>query len=206
MDAWLAYITKEYIAGDTLKYIKFSFRAEITPITELEKAASLHCLFILIKRFYHGDEDKALSRLIFSLNLVGHKRFGKKAVRKLQTEYNVGTPAEYDLKAEPRKVQLYQCLTEIACRLSDYREDRLRRYYAEKVFDGINRNSPALESILSLLKFLVQNNRITEEDQMELANALSIVGADQCVRFVIKYRKRNQGLSTDEYCALIPGI
>ena len=154
---------------------------------------------------YHGDESEALSRFIFSLDLVGHKKFGKKAVRNLCTEYKVSPPVAYDLKKEPRVVQLYQCLTEVACRLSDYREERLRRYYAEKVFNGINRESPALKSILPLLSFLVENNRITEEDQMELAAGLAIVGADQCVKFIINYRKHNPGLSTDDYYALIPG-
>lgn len=157
------------------------------------------------EELYDGDEEKTLSRLIFSLNLCGHKSYGKRAVRLAETEYKIETPPVFDLKKESLLVQLYQCLTEIACRLSDVRETRLKQYVADTVFNGINHRSRDVDSILSLFGLLIHEKKITEDDQMTLARAFAVIGAHECFKFLMKYRKNND-LSTAEYYAKNPGI
>ena len=174
--------------------MRFSFRAEI-PLALLERASCLLELFLLIKDYYNGDETAALSRLVYTLNLMGHKRFGRKAVREMR-KYNLSEPPEHDPSGDPRKAQLYQCLAEIGRRLTDHEEYQIRRFCARAL--GLNLRAQSLISMVALMALLVQEQKITEENQIDLAYALTTIGADRCIDCVIAYRKRND-LPTQAY-------
>ena len=183
-------MANDYVAQDTLKMVKFSFRGEIAK-KKLEELDSLYSLFLVVREdLYQGDESKALSRIIYSLDLVGHRRYGKRSVRDLK-EFEIEQPKAYDPSKDSKEVQLFQVLAEVASRLKPRHADRLREYYAEKLLDGINPEGPSTSSLLSLFARLVQEKRITGDDQKQFVRALSVVGADYCFIFLKEYRLRN---------------
>ncbi len=194
LNGWLQYVDVQYLSHNTLEIIKFSFRAEISKV-ELERADCLLELFYLIKNLYNGNETAALSRLVYTLNLVGHQRFGCKSVRKLE-KYGFSKPPDHNPIWDTRGAQLFQCLAKIACHLSDDEEYRIRCYWARVL--GINKESLSMETILAVLSMIVERRKITEEDQLELANGLNSIGAYKCIKYLIEYRKRNK-LSVKEY-------
>ena len=143
--------------------------------------------------------------MIFSLNLVGHKRYGRRAVEHL-SKYNVSSPEKYDRMKESLIIQLHQCLTEIASRIKQKQEHALRVYCAKHLLNGVNPNGPATKSILSLFGSLVKEKKITGDDQIEFAQALACARIYDCFKYLINYRKRN-GLPTAAYQVLIdPGM
>ncbi len=194
LNAWLQFVYVEYLSRNTLELMKFSFRAEI-PKPNLEKAHCLLELFYLIKDIYNGNETAALSRLVYTLNLMGHQRFGSKSVRKLE-EYGLSKPPEHKPIWDTRGAQLFQCLAKIARHLSDDEEYRIRRYWARTL--GTNIKSLSMGTIIAVLSQFVEKRTITEEDQLELANGLNTVGAYKCIKYLIEYRKRNK-LPVKEY-------
>lgn len=171
--------------------VKFSFSGEI-PKTKLEKADSFHSLFLLVRDdLYKGDEGKALSRIVYSLDVVGHRRYGKKSVRDLE-KFGIVQPEKYNPSTDSKEVQLYQCLAEIASRIKPTHADRLRRYYADIILDGINPDSPSTSSLLLLFARLMHERRITGDDQKDFVRALSLVGVEYCFKFLKEFRVRNK--------------
>ena len=194
LNGWLQYVDVQYLSHNTLDIIKFSFRAEISKV-ELERADCLLELFYLIKDIYNGNETAALSRLVYTLNLMGHQRFGYKSVRELE-KYGFSKPPKHNPLWDTRGAQLFQCLAKIACRLSDDEEFRVRCYWARVL--RINKDSPSMKTILAVLSMIVERRKITEENQLELANSLNGIAAYKCINYLIEYREKNN-LSVEEY-------
>ena len=98
--------------------MKLSMRSELSQ-DERDKAkhpSDLICKSL--RKHYHSPEE-IVSRIHYSLEILGHRRYGYRAVNKMKEYVQEVTP--FDIKSLPREIEwrefaLHQCLA-IVCRL-----------------------------------------------------------------------------------------
>ena len=158
--------------------------------TELETAHTPSDIYNLL--FEKHSLEVSLSRFIYALEKLGHRRYGFRAVRKSR-ELSIEKPSPYVPVGDREKVQkfnFYQCLVEICVHLDHkkyYR--RLSAYCASLLLDGANPYN--METPCQLLIQLLHRDIINKDDQNKLVDALGIIGADRCIDDIYKYRHMN---------------
>ena len=156
-------------------------------------------MFDLVRRYrYKGNIKEALSRIAFLLDYVGgHRRYGKRSTALLQDSVlGRDKPEKYREILEPKIVQLHHCLAAIASRLTLGHEERIQNLLAGKY--EINPQSEVLKSLLSMFRYLIHQQVVTEDDQREIVEVLFNVGAKHLLHYLKNYRIRNH-LSLDDY-------
>ena len=206
---WLVEVQQKYIAGDTLEYLIFTFKGdEPSIVNELETVKSLPELYNLVRdRLYNGDRERALSRIVYTLDLAGHRRFGKRATGLLaNTEFNV-TISEYDPREASMLVQWYQCLMQIGIRLSIDEEEALRTHLTAELLPGTNPH--AKDDLRDLFLYLVQTQRLAPDREstrhvQTMVSCLGKANADHFKKFVKEYCHRN--LPSSLFSHIFPGM
>ncbi len=169
-----------------MNFVKLSFRGDQPSIVRnLEPKQRLSEVYQVVKEYVYGNnEEKALGRIIYSLDLIGHRNFGKRAVLLRKEKYSDLSFEEYHPGEDTKIVQLYQCLAQIAARLSVQEEKKIRSHFAN--FLEVNPNARFSEDISSLFQSLVQLSKlITVDNQLELARALKVAEADRYFVYLI---------------------
>jgi hypothetical protein len=188
---WAQEVDK-HIEKSSMEILKLGLRTELTQADmETEKYPS--GLYHKLKRRYHNSEV-LLSRFIYALERLGHRRHGLRAVRKLH-EFGIRKPKQFnpaDEITDPAKVRLfnfYQCLVEI-CRdleLSHYK--RLLTYSTKTFLGGVNPR--LIKTPCELFTKLLEQKIISEDDQTCLVVGLEVIGATQCIDHIHNYRHQN---------------
>lgn len=156
--SWVSCVSRKFVAEDTLELLKFCFEGDINqgvPKQSIEDVKSFEDLFSLVKNHrYHGNTEKALSRIIFLLDTVnGHRKYGKRSTALLK-KFHIEKPDKYKIASEPKLVQLHYYLAAIAVRLTPDHEESIRNCFARKL--KVNPKIHALENFQSLFRHLLQ--------------------------------------------------
>ena len=212
---WLVEVQHKYIAGDTLEYLKFAFKGDKPSIVrELEDVKSLPELYYLVRdHLYDGDRERALCRIVYTLDLVGHRRFGKRATRLLaNSEFNVtisdksALVSEYDPREASMLVQWYQCLMQIGIRLNIDEEEALRTHLTAELLPGTNPHAKG--DLRDLFSYLVQTERLAPDHEstrhvQTMVSCLEKAKADHCKKFLKEYCRLN--LPASLFSHIFPG-
>ena len=157
--------------------------------TALDRAQTAAEIYILLTSKH--SIEVSLSRLIYALEKLGHRRHGFRAVRKSR-DFSIEKPSPHVPDGDQEKVQkfyFYQCLVEICVHLDKKYHRRLSAYCASILLDGISPYN--METPCQVLIRLLHRAIINKDDQNKLVDALGIIGADRCIDDIYKYRHMN---------------
>lgn len=161
---------------------------------DLDKATRPSNLYnALVKRRLANewDQEVLLARFVYALEKLGHRRYGFRAVRKIEN-FGIKRPAEYCPVGEQAKVKefhFFQCLVEICVHLDVKHYRPLYKYSAKMHFNGTN--PKLITAPAHLLTLLLYEGVITIDKQEHLVEALEIIGADKCIENIHRYRHMN---------------
>ena len=181
-----------HIEESSTEIMKLGLRAELNQ-AERETAHVPSDLYHLLRKKYTNSEV-LLSRFIYALEKLGHRRHGFRAVRKLQN-FGIKKPKQFNPADEithPAKARLfnfYQCLVEICRDLEVSHYEQLSTYFT-KIFLG-GTNPKLIKTPWKLFINLLDRKIISEDDQKSLVEGLKIIGATQCIEHIHNYRHQN---------------
>lgn len=180
-----------HIEESSIEIMNLGLQAELKR-AEMETVKSASDLYHQIERKYSNSEV-LLSRFIYALEKLGHRRHGFRAVKKLD-EFGIKKPKQFN-PAEiihPTKVQLfnfYQCLVEICRDLEVSHYKRLLTYSTKTYLGGTNYR--LIKTPWKLFATLLERKIISEDDQTCLLEGLEVIGATQCIECIHHYRHQN---------------
>ena len=151
---------------------------------ELEQARQVSDIYNLLEERL-GSREKAIQRLIYALLGLGHRRNGVLCVRRYREKVGQKPPPRYDIRNELEEFGLCQCLVEICVQIEDDVANALRKYCGRYLLETSSEN---IADVATLFIEMVHNKKITAEDQQNLAIALHVVNAQDCIECIQKYR------------------
>lgn len=160
-DQWVAMVD-DYIDKESLDILKLSVGSELneTQCQKIKIASDLYCELAQ----HYTDPEMRLSRFIYALEKLGHRRYGCRAIRHLEERYR---PAPFDLaklKVDMNKFILLQRLTVLCCTLPKDRYDRFSDHLAKKVLANPKKyNTP-----WKILRKALKKNLITSENHLDV--------------------------------------
>ena len=165
---WLAKLP-DLIDQGSLEIIKLGLRSELKQV-QLDTIRSVTDLYDVLQRVY-DDPEKVFARLVYALTLLGHRRYGKFAIRKLPQrppEFNPLTslPAHVD----PESFFLHQCLATV-CRIIPEEGDTIERFIkhvAKLMCVNPSTLKTPCEALIKLLE-LVKIDQVNHLDLIEEA-------------------------------------
>ena len=181
----------EHIDEGSLDIMKLGMRTELTE-TQREAAKSPSDLYFALGLHY-DDPTLLLSRFIYALELLGHRRHGFRAVRKLDdfaiqktTQFN---PAHFVSEDKLKEFHFNQCLVKVCAHLEASYHSRLIAYFTRTHLGGTNPRM--IHTPSKLIIKLLERQLITTTDQNALLEALVIVGAGKSTEYIYRYRHLN---------------
>lgn len=183
-----------HIEKSSIEIMKLGLRTELAQV-EMEREKFPSDLYRKLEKKYSRPEV-LLSRFIYALEKLGHRRHGFRAVRKLN-EFGIMKPKQFnpaDEIIDPAKVQLfnfYQCLVEICRDLEVSYYKRLSTYSTKTFLGGVNPKLPTCKTPWKLFVNLLDHRIISEDDQTRLLEGLEVIGATQCIDHIHNYRHQN---------------
>ena len=163
-DTILQWVLKvdEYIDQESLEIMKWSMQTELS-LTERDKVKQPSDLYHALKNSYK-DPAVLLARFIYALERLGHRRYGRRAVRELEVAH---CPPRFDLanlKADRNNFILHQCLAMVCCILPRDCYDSFIAYFAKKL--GVNPKK--FQTPCHILTKLLERKFITPDNQLDL--------------------------------------
>ena len=183
-----------HIEESSVEIMKLGLQTELAQ-AEMESEKFPSGLYRKLERKYSNPEV-LLSRFIYALEKLGHRRHGFRAVRKLN-EFGIKKPKQFnptDEIIDPAKVRLfnfYQCLVEICRDLKVSHYKRLSTYSTKTYLGGANPRLPTCKTPWTLFVNLLNHRTISEDDQRCLLEGLEVIGATQCIDHIHNYRHQN---------------
>lgn len=188
---WVLEVDK-HIEKSSMEILKLGLRTELTR-AEMEREKCPSDLYHKLKTKYRSPEV-LLSRFIYALERLGHRRHGLRAVRKLHV-FGIKKPKQFnpaDEITDPAEVRLfnfYQCLVDICRDLEVSHYKRLLTYSTKTFLGGVN--PKMIKTPCELFTKLLEQKIISEDDQTCLVVGLDITGASQCTDHIHNYRHQN---------------
>ena len=162
----------ELLDEESLDIMKLNFQGELTE-AQLEKIRHPSDLYHALAAQCYTDTDMQLSRFIYALEKLGHRRYGCRAIRKLEERF---CPAPLDLaklKVDMNYFILLQRLTVLCCMLPDECNSKFSAFFAKKADTNPNKYPTPCKIIKKCLK----KHIITSENHLDmLEEALIRVG------------------------------
>ena len=164
MRKWLVQLD-DLIVPESLEIIKLSLRSELKQV-QLESIGSSADLCDALRGVY-DDEQKVLARIMYALKVLGHRRYGYYALRKLQQ--TVTLPTEFDLSCLPTIVDhdkfcLYQHLATVCRVLPRENYDRFIKHFATQ----LEINHSTVKTPCEVLVKMLLADKISCENHEEL--------------------------------------
>ena len=190
--SWLQMVD-DHIDKSSLEIMKLGLRGDVKE-GELEKAKSPSDLYNILTKSRLAnkhDSDIILARFVYALEILGHRRHGFRAVRKLK-DNSIRKPTQYSPTGnqdEIREFNFFQCLVQICVHLDNKHYQPLFNYSTKIYLSGINPSN--FNKPTQLLTRLLHERIITTEDQNCLVEVLEIVRADKCIEYIHRYRHMN---------------
>ena len=167
---WLQ-VVDNHIDDNSVEIMKLGLQMELTQ-TKRDNAKRPSDLYHALANHYQ-DSEVRLSRYVYALERLGHRRHGFRAVRRLN-EFSIKRPVQFDptMCSKPLEFNFYQCLVDISVHLDTSCHSRLIAFAAKALLDGAN---PGLiKSPHELLLKFLQMRVISKDDQKDLVEALHI--------------------------------
>ena len=191
---WLRFVDKQ-IDKEALECLKLALYTEIR-YSEVSKLADLKPsqLFAALESMQNSVNHKEapLSKFVYCLKCIGASLRGKWCVSRIK---NFGVPEvdPLDVATQTKEFQFSN-----KCLLKIYRgirktesEEKLKRYFGKE--DILNVNHRNFESTPHMFILLLQQRKITPDDQALLIKALKDTKTKHCLVYVKRYR-RGSGL------------
>lgn len=156
------------------------------PFDRLDKAKEVSDIFNLLCE-HHGSIQKAVQRLVYALCRLGHRRNGYTCVRRYSERVGQKRPPKYETRNESQEFGLCQCLVDICVEIHKEAGDGLRKYCSRNLLETDREN---IESVATLFIRMYQAKQVTANDQQNLAYALHVVNAKECIERIRKYRMK----------------
>ena len=161
---WLAKLP-DLIDQGSLEIIKLGLRSELKQV-QLDTIRSVTDLYDVLQRVY-DDQEKVFARIVYVLTLLGHRRYGKLAIRKLlqrPPKFNPtnSLPQNVDLE----RFFLHQCLATV-CRVIP-EEGAIIERFIKHVAKLIDVNPKTLKTPCEALVKLLELDRISYENYLDL--------------------------------------
>ncbi len=165
---WVAKISDNYIDAASLDILKLSVRRELTQ-DECDGVESVSDLYHALAKHYTVP-IVLLSRLIYALENLGHRRYGHKAVREL-SRYSSLPPDPFDpttaklrLGSTGNDFILLQRLAVLCCMLPETCHSRFISHFAKK---KLNANPSIYQTPCDILIKLLLERIITTDNQFD---------------------------------------
>lgn len=182
---WLILVNR-LISKSSIQIMKLGLLGDkkTLPYKRLDLAKTVSDIFNLLEEYLESPK-KAVQRLIYALYRLGHRRNGFKCVREYRDKVGQKPPPKFESRNESQSFGLCQCLVDICVKIENEVADALRKYCGRYL---LNTNSENIESAAILLIKMYHGGQVTVEDQKNLAVALHVVNAQDCIECIRKYR------------------
>ena len=168
--------------------MKLGMRSELTQVQRDEAKSPSDLYRALECRYRFQDSSVCLSRFIYALKRLGHRRYGHRAIRQLRDfsiiEPTAFHPADYLGENDLKIFKFLQSLVEVLVALKGKQntQQKLIKYFTEKHLNGANPSN--IKTLCSLFTLLLEREIITVDRAQCLIEALKEVGAtrisEQC--------------------------
>lgn len=186
------------IDREGLEIMKLSMRCELRQdhVENATKASEL-CYHLME---YYNNAEIVVRRIIYALEILGHRRYGYRAVRKVESVYR--PPALFETTMLPERVNkehflLHQYLA-VACR---HISEECSRHFIAICANRLDQNSKNFATPCAVITKLLEENVVTvdnHEDYMEEVLVEAKVSESQlkqyhdiCIRISKLYETRN---------------
>ena len=194
MRKWLVQLD-ELIVPDSLEIMKLSLRSELKQV-QLDGIKSAADLSNALKGVY-DDEQKILSRVMYALKILGHRRYGYYALRQLNKAMTI-QQIEFDSSFLPASIDrdefcLYQCLAIVCVVLPRESNERFIKHFAKQ----LEINPGTVKTPCEILIKMIQAEKIScknHENLIEEALIKSHLPDDKIKKYKNKF---------EEICELI---
>ena len=187
---WVAKISDNYIDAASLDILKLSIRSELTQ-DECNRIESASDLYHALAKHY-TTPTALLSRLIYALENLGHRRYGHKAVRELLRH----SLPPFELRTDKLRSGwtkndfiLLQRLAVLCCMLPESCHSRFISHFAKK---KLNANPSIYQSPCKVLTKLLLERIITKDnlfDEIEEALIKVELSESQIKEYFDNYEK-----------------
>lgn len=191
---WLAKLD-DLIVPENLEIIKLSLWSELNQ-TQLDSIRKVYDLYDVLKGKY-DSEQKILSRIMYTLMMLGHKRYGCYALKKLRREhYDQFDPSclPESPGADQNRFCICQRLATICIVLPQENRERFIKYFAKQL--KINRSTVTTpcEVLVKMLEF----NKINYENHKDLLDEAAFKShlSDDAIS---KYKNRCEKIRKKNY-------
>ena len=187
---WVAKISDNYINAASLDILKLSVRSELTQ-DECDRIESVSDLYHALAEHYTTPKA-LLSRLIYALENLGHRRYGHRAVREL-SRYSL-PPFELSMAKLRSGLTgndfiLLQRLAVLCCMLPESCHSKFISHFAKK---KLNANPSIYQSPCKVLTKLLLEHMITKDnlfDEIEEALIKLEISESQIKEYFDNYEK-----------------
>lgn len=187
---WAVSIVDDAVPDDsTTELIKMS-TCELSQ-DEMEGIQQPSDIYNALQKHYK-QPSKALARFIYSLELLQRERVDDTISDECLQKHGIQKPSPcFDPTIMSCIFQLHQTLVRVCVALHDsrYTEDRQSIINYCSHMSGMT--AKKCKTLPILFRKLIQKGRITEEDQMVLAEGLIAVHAKECFEMIQDFRKKN---------------
>lgn len=186
----------DYIDQESLEIMKLSMRLELSQ-AELESVRYLSDLFRTLEKHYDNSEV-LLARFMYTLKILGHGRYGERAIRGLESLQQKLNPFSLD-KDLKRGVDfdnfcLHQHLA-LACSMVPKEGNKcVIRQFARM----INVNPSTVSTPCEIVTKLIESRKITVKNQLDLVEEVFIKSKLFSEDQLRKYRENCELISKDE--------
>ena len=185
---WLHFVDNQ-IDKEGLECLKLALYGEVK-YSQISKMAKLKPsdLFYGLKAMQKGTNptEAALSKFVYCLRSIGSSCRGKWCVIQMK-EYQVSEVDPLDITVQtPEFIFANQCLLKVYRNIRE--TEGLRRYFGKKSILGVHHRN--FDSTPHMFIMLLQQRKITPNDQYLLINALKVCEAKHCLVYVREYRRK----------------
>ena len=187
---WLLFVDNQ-IDKEGLECLKLALYTEVK-YSQISKMANLKPsgLFDALEAMQKGTNptNAALSKFVYCLRSIGSSCRGKWCVIQMK-EYQVSEVDPLDIKVQTLEFRFSnQCLLKVYRNIRETESEGLRRYFGRKDILGVNHRN--FDSTPHMFIMLLQQRKITPNDQSLLIKALKVCEAKHCLVYVREYRRK----------------
>ena len=191
LSKWLKFVDKHIDKEEGLECLKLALYTEVK-YSEVSKIDNLKPsdLFRALEAMQKGTNptEAALSKFVYCLRSVGASLRGKWCVMRMK-KYGISEVDPLDIKVQTRDFKFSnQCLLKIYRRIRRTEsEEKLQRFFGKE--DILDENHRNFNSTPHMFILLLQDLKITPDDQTLLIKALKESNAKHCFVCVKAYRR-----------------
>ena len=150
------------IDENSLEIVKLSMRCELTQDERDSIKDTLSLCNCLLKHYNPTNLEELLSRVIYALEILGHRRYGYRAIRKIEKKCKP-PPFDIDGLVEKEKFLLHQYLA-VACRLIPQSSNRSFIIHCAK---ELSHNPNKYATPCSIITQLLEQDKLTVKNHKE---------------------------------------